>query len=320
MIRPSLILKNKDSSINPFWVSGLTDGDGSFWVTVTKSKTTKTGWAVSPYFSIAAANNPPNLDMLNGINQYWGEIGRVRLKHYVNSEGYELEVVGLKNCLILRDHFNKYPLFTYKLVHFQLWSKILTLMQEKQHLNVSGLSEIIGIKTHFKKGLSPLLISSFINPKETIKPSYNPDFQLMNNQWLAGFINSDGHFGLYLTRPKEDKPMRIRCEAQFNLVQLNSSRIVLEYIVNFLGFGTVYPLVPNASLRNNASAIQFSNIKYINKLIYILEGTQFHGVKALDYQDFCEAVEIINTKAHLREEGLLKIEAIANKLNKNRTF
>jgi len=67
----------------------------------------------------------------------------------------------------------------------------------------------------------------------------------MNSHWLTGFINADGNFGVYLS--KEDSKS-FRCEAQFNIVQLNSSRIILEHIQTVLGFGSVYPLIPDSLL------------------------------------------------------------------------
>lgn len=176
---------------------------------------------------------------------------------------------------------------------------------------------MISIKSKFKKGLSPLLQTSFPKYLEYTIPAYNPDFTKMNSHWLAGFINSDGHFGFFVT---DAVSLRTRCTAQFSLVQLNSSRIVLEYITQFLGFGTVYPLIPDPVLRNNASTIQISSIKHINELILILADTKFYGAKALDYADFCRGVKIMNNKGHLSNEGLSEIRDIANNMNKSRKF
>jgi LAGLIDADG endonuclease len=303
--------------INPFFITGLTDGDGSFWVLINKSKTTKTGWSIVPYYSIAAGNNPANLDMLIKINQYFEEKGKIRLKTFKNSEAYELEFIGLNNCLIIQNHFDKYPLLTYKLVHFKLWSSILNIMKMKNHLTIEGLNEIIGFKAHFKKGLSPVLELNFPNYNLIRKPDYLPNFNNINPHWLAGFINADGHFGLY-TSKKENKLQR--CEAHFSLIQLNTSRILLEEIVKYLGFGNVYPIVCNSLERNNASRIQISNIKFIVKLINILSETKFYGAKALDFKDFCKGVEIIKTKKHLTVEGFFEIQKIHLQMNSRRIF
>lgn len=48
-----------------------------------------------------------------------------------------------------------YPLLTYKLVYFFLWSTILNIVKAKEHLTWAGLLSIAALKYHFKGGLSP---------------------------------------------------------------------------------------------------------------------------------------------------------------------
>jgi hypothetical protein len=87
-----------------------------------------------------------------------------------------------------------------------------------------------------------------------------------------------------------------------------------------LGFGNVYPLIPDPLKRNNASSFKISNIEGINKLITYLEGSSFYGAKALDYTDFCKAINIINNKGHFQEEGRLKLRNLKGSTNSKRSF
>lgn len=84
----------------------------------------KDGWLVIPTFSIVAAINPANFKMLLAIQTFFGNIGHI----LVNKNVYQYRVMGLKNCLIIRSHFINYPLMTYKLVFYKLWSEVLDLM------------------------------------------------------------------------------------------------------------------------------------------------------------------------------------------------
>lgn len=68
-------------------------------------------------FNLIAINNPANLVMLNAIKQFFG-VGRIIIKN--NGRLISYDVASLQDCLIIRDHFLKFPLLTYKLVHFQL--------------------------------------------------------------------------------------------------------------------------------------------------------------------------------------------------------
>ena len=51
-------------------------------------------------------------------NEFFQNIGRIIIDE--SSNALRLEIHGLNNCLIVRDHFLKYPLFTYKLVYFKM--------------------------------------------------------------------------------------------------------------------------------------------------------------------------------------------------------
>jgi hypothetical protein len=103
--------------------------------------------------------------------------------------------MGLKICLIIRTLFNKYPLRTYKEVYFKFWSQVLDIMEKYNHLTEAGLLQIVNIKASFKKILNPDLIKNFPKFKPIIKPEYNLNQDLMNIQWISGFLNTDGSFG-----------------------------------------------------------------------------------------------------------------------------
>jgi len=89
--------------------------------------------------------------MLNQINNYFGTIGKItKVK---NENTLSLRINGIKNCLIVREHFLKYPLLTYKLVYFNLWSKALSLAKTRKELNYDSwqkvLLKIVSLKYHF---------------------------------------------------------------------------------------------------------------------------------------------------------------------------
>ena len=111
--------------------------------------------------------------MLRLIQNYFGGIGRVHTQTSDNT--CRFTVYRLDDCRVIKDHFNQYPLYTYKLVHFEIWSEILDLMLDKEHLTLSGLNKIVGLKANFKKSLSPMLLEAFPNHVIYDKPKYTPD-------------------------------------------------------------------------------------------------------------------------------------------------
>ena len=60
----------KAQPINPMFITGITDGDGNFSVSIVQSSTHKLGWVVLFSYSIVAGANPPNYEMLLNINSY----------------------------------------------------------------------------------------------------------------------------------------------------------------------------------------------------------------------------------------------------------
>jgi hypothetical protein len=60
-------------------------------------------------------------------------------------------------------------------------------------------------------------------------------------------------------------------------------------------------------------------LKDVNKVIEAFKDVKFLGSKALDYADFCKAVNIINSKAHLTRVGLNKIHILSKGMNSKRT-
>jgi len=72
-IRHSSTLTTKDIPLHPQWITGFTDGEGSFGVKISKAKGYKLGWKLQPFFQIKL--NVRDLDTLYRIQKYFGGIG-----------------------------------------------------------------------------------------------------------------------------------------------------------------------------------------------------------------------------------------------------
>lgn len=249
--------------------------------------------------------------MLEQINAYFNNIGIIVPKTSDNT--LNLRISGLTNCLIVRDHFINFPLFTYKLVYFQLWSMIIDLVQAKQHLTWLGLLKIVGIKEHFKGGLSEKLLLNFPNYIPISPPVYNPLLFLMNIHWICGFINSDGSFSLSVRKSARSK-LGERCSFEISISQHTISLIVLDRIQSFLSFGSVKPKSDKPAYR-----FRISSLNDVNNFICSFKEAQFLGAKALDYADFCKGIAIINSGKHLTKAGLENIRSLSEGMNSTRT-
>jgi hypothetical protein len=138
--------------------------------------------------------------MLTLVQDFFGGIGRIA----ENKGVYQYSVQNFANCIVIRNHFIQYPLLTYKLVYFTMWCNLMQLMEANAHLTLEGLKKIVSIKTAFKNGLNSMLLVSFPGTVAVKQPDYNSVLCNMNYDWLVGFLNSDGSFGLNLLKQKKN--------------------------------------------------------------------------------------------------------------------
>lgn len=297
------------------FITGITDGDGNFSVSIVQSPNHKLGWVVQFSYSIVAGANPPNYNMLLNINSYFNNTGSIVYKKSGNC--YILKFSNLKNCLIVKEHFLKYPLLTSKLNDFQLWAKVLDIIVSKNHLNFSGLLEIVCLKAQFTGGLSSKLLENFpsIASLQADKLEYVPNLTNFDLDWLAGFINADGSFSLGIHDSKVHS-LKKRVSPKITITQNNTSLPVLKFIIDSLGIGSVY----DHDAEGLASRAMIFSIADINIFLSKFKNTQLYGAKALDYFDFCRGIDLINEKVHLTSEGLNIIIEISQKMNSRRTF
>jgi len=174
-------------NLNPLFVSGFTDAEGSFWVSISKNKNLNTGWRAKLYFEIHIHNK--DLVLLEQIQKFFC-VGKIYKKNN-NTISYLVESV--KDLQVIREHFEKYPLHTKKRADFELWVKILDLIQNKEHLTLEGLHKIVAIRASLNKGLTDNLKAAFPNIIPVPRPSVLNQ-RIEDPNWLAGFTTGEGCF------------------------------------------------------------------------------------------------------------------------------
>ena len=87
-------------------ITGFTDAEGCFSISIAISKKNKTGLQVNPIFSIHLHSK--DISLLESIKDYFG-VGIVNLENNTKSASYKvLSLTNLINVII--PHFEKYPL------------------------------------------------------------------------------------------------------------------------------------------------------------------------------------------------------------------
>ena len=136
----TLALANKKSDRKfASYVSGFTDGEGSFSISFSIRSKLRTKLEVRPSFSIS--QHKRNLNVLKDIQEYFG-VGYIRFSKRDNNYKYEVRSIGDLSQAII-PHFKKYPLRTAKLGDFLIFVNILFEMTKGSHLNKMKLKDIV---------------------------------------------------------------------------------------------------------------------------------------------------------------------------------
>ena len=96
------IIKSESKGLNPNFVTGYADGDGSFSIRLRKHSSSKFGYRASIVFSIGAEKNPENLKLLERVKDFFGGVGSIS---ELVGRMYYYEVNSLKALVNVRKHF-----------------------------------------------------------------------------------------------------------------------------------------------------------------------------------------------------------------------
>jgi LAGLIDADG endonuclease len=102
-----------------------------------------------------------------------GGIGSIHIAKNREIVNYSIDSIEDLNKLIL--HLEKYPLLTQKAADLLLFKEAVKLVNNKAHLTVQGLNEIINIKASMNLGLSEMLKSEFADYIPVERPAINLD-------------------------------------------------------------------------------------------------------------------------------------------------
>jgi hypothetical protein len=290
------------SPLDSWYITGFSDGESSFIVSMTKDNEYKTGWRVGLAFAIGL--DKKDTILLERIKSNF-KVGTIRFSKTNNSAIYSVQSVkDISNVII--PHFDKYPLLTQKRADFELFKSIVDLINRKVHRTPEGLQQLINIRASMNEGLSDKLKEVFPDtkpiPRPVIKSTEIPD-----PNWLSGFVDGEGCFHVSLKKSGQ-------IQLEFLLSQRDRDLYLLSYLIGYLNSGYI-----KRDTRN--SVIYFSITKFpdiIEKLIPLFDAYPLQGSKLLDYICFRKVAMLMKDKAHLTKEGADKIRDIKKNMNKER--
>ena len=154
---------NQQERLDPTWITGFLDGEGCFYVGINQHNRTKNRQLL-PEFRIV--QHKRDEQVLHRIQKFFG-FGVVTVNH---GDRKEFRVRGLDNLNKIVEFFKTYKFQTFsKQKSFDVFSEIMKMMCNKEHLSDDGRKRIANlVSTVNKKVIPRYLISS-----ETIRQSFD---------------------------------------------------------------------------------------------------------------------------------------------------
>jgi hypothetical protein len=116
--------------LNPWFVTGFIDGEGSFGINIIKKKV---GYSVKPVFQISLHSKDQVL--LESIQSFFGGVGRI---YFIGKDSIKYQVRSVEGLEVIINQLDKYSLITQKQADFLLFKQVLELIKNKEHLTIEG--------------------------------------------------------------------------------------------------------------------------------------------------------------------------------------
>jgi len=131
-------VKIDSTKLNPFYITGFSDAECSFMISLVKRPDLKTGWSVQPIFKYDLPIR--DLPLLEKLKTFFGGVGNITVSTSRNSAYYSVN--STKEIIeFIIPHFDKYPLVTKKRADFELFKSAIKLINKSEHLNPEGLKK-----------------------------------------------------------------------------------------------------------------------------------------------------------------------------------
>lgn len=204
--------------LHPDFITGLTDAEGCFSISLNKDKRAKFKRNVSLKFRINMLNY--EAELLHMVKSFFN-CGT--LLH--SKDGFVCFVISdissIKHKVI--PHFLKYPLRGTKYLDFIAFRKAFQVIESKSHLLEKGLDELFKISKSMNS-YREFPISTYYSPPHTVKD--NISFIPLSGYYVNGFIAGDGCLSLDLKGRNFGK-------MSLHITQHLNNKLLLESIANY---------------------------------------------------------------------------------------
>lgn len=304
---------NPVKELHPWWVTGFVDGEGSFIINTTKSKTTKIGYSVKLIFSVSMHHSDEAL--LHKLRAFFKGAGHIiHTKKYV---AYRVENFSEIMEHII-PHFLAYPCQSTKFINFYLFKAVADLVNKKEHLSMEGYIKLLSFKAAFKKGMEASIFKSELFSSVVPHPTkgiFQSEDTKLAPEFIAGFVAADGSFFISRPLPSSKWP---NYDATFTIAQDKRDIELLNRMIKTLGCGKI---------RAGSSSMRYLTVRNKQELHDIIlpffTKYNLNSEKRKDFINFSTSLVILYNNLgkgldNLSQDNINKLEDCINSMNKNR--
>ena len=167
---PALISKTRAAygarvPLDPWFVSGLTEGEGCFCISLALREKLRTGLEVRPSFSLSL--NERDLELQRDLHAFF-ECGWIRQSKSDRTFKYEARSIeDLLNPII--PHFERYPLRGRKAKSFAAFKDVCRMIEQGDHLRRDGVRSIIDTAYEMNLGKRRLARDDLLRALDEVK-------------------------------------------------------------------------------------------------------------------------------------------------------
>jgi len=304
-------VKSNKTKLNPWWVTGFADAEGSFNMSIFKSKTAAIGWTIEPSFNITLHKR--ELELLNAIQTFFG-VGSVK----ITDKTAQFRVRSRLDLKVIISHFNDYPLQTTKFINFLYFCEILNLLNDKVHTNTIGFLQLASLINKLNRPLSESLLEKLSElgslPDMEFQTPVDLDIvkkvEKLDPFWISGFVTGEGSFTYFTRTRKNAEGKKIKdYTLVFEIGQRTQDCHVLNLIYSYFGVGSVYSEDRGISKYRLVTKNQILSVLMPHFSNYPLEGN-----KVLQYLAWLKIVNLLNDQARSDQRDL-KLENLVIELS-----
>jgi hypothetical protein len=138
--------------LNPHYVAGFIDGEGSFSISVGKHKTLRRGSEVRPEFEIEVRADDAEILERICVTIGAGRIYDLSYERYGWLPHAKYKIGGRKDMVTyLFPFLDKYPLQAKKRHDYRIFKEIVLMMERKEHLTDVGYEKILSLRDEVRK-------------------------------------------------------------------------------------------------------------------------------------------------------------------------